>query len=187
MMANDDQQTDRRDHLEIYLQDHRAGAEAGVRLAQRCTDHAPTDATKRLLEALTAEIVEDRNSLDAVMSGLGVRPSSLKMAAGVAGERLGRLKLNGRFVRTSPLSIVVEIEGLIGAVSVKRELWATLTTLASAEEPDERLEDLRRRAEDQRTRLQALHSLAVDELFGLGEAPAAAAAASPLAPEGSPR
>ena len=110
---------DRQRYLEIYLQDHRAGAEAGVRLAERCRDHAPDPATASELAQLVVEIDEDRRSLATIMAGLDVDPSMLKQLAGAAAERVGRLKLNGRAVRTSPLSVLVELEGLVGAVSVK--------------------------------------------------------------------
>src|SRR5688572_8209024 len=122
-MGIHDDQSDGRRLLTIYLQDHRAGAEAGVRLAHRCRDHAPDDAAAAELSQVVADIEEDRQTLAAIMAGLGVDRSPVKHVAGLAAERLGRLKLNGRLVRTSPLSVVVELEGLIGAVSVKRQLW----------------------------------------------------------------
>src|SRR4051812_44992722 len=103
-----------RRYLTIYLQDHRAGAEAGVRLAQRCRDHAPNPATEAVLSEIVTEIDEDRRELATTMAGLGIDPSSVKHVVGLAAERLGRLKLNGRAVRTSPLSLLVELEGLIG-------------------------------------------------------------------------
>ena len=157
-MHEHDAETDRQQLLEIYLQDHRAGAEAGVRLAERCRDHAPDARTKTELSSLVDEIDEDRRTLATMMAGLDIDPSTVKQLAGLAAERLGRLKLNGRVVRTSPLSVLVEIEGLIAAVSMKRELWATLGTLAArGPQHDTELEALIARAHDQRIRLQNLH------------------------------
>jgi hypothetical protein len=69
-------------------------------------------------------------------------------------------------VRTSPLSLLVELEGLIGAVSIKRELWTTLQTLATDSlGRDAELEALIVRAEDQRARLQAVHGGIASDLF----------------------
>ena len=154
-------------YLAIYLQDHRAGAEAGVRLAERCRDHAADPTTAAELSKLVDEIDEDRRSLATIMAGLDVDPSTLKQLAGVAAERLARLKLNGRAVRTSPLSVLVELEGLVGAVSMKRELWSTLRTMAvGATRRDDELDELIARAEDQRARLQSLHEHTVRLVFG---------------------
>src|SRR5829696_4423285 len=159
--------SDRRRYLSTYVQDHRAGAEAGVRLARRCRDHAPDPTTADELSRLVDEIDADRVSLAAIMGGLDIAPSALKNVASTTAERVGRLKLNGRLVRPSPLSVVVELEGLIGAVSVKRELWSTLTVLATdAETSDGRLANLLARADDQRGRLQAIHDRVVRRLFG---------------------
>jgi hypothetical protein len=160
----DDERTSHQRYLEIYLQDHRAGAEAGVRLAQRCRDHATDPEVQTELSRLVADIDEDRRTLATIMAGLDVDPSAVKQIAGMAAERLGRLKLNGRAVRTSPLSVLVELEGLIGAVSMKRELWATLVVLAQPER-DAELQGLIARADDQRARLQALHGRVGEVLF----------------------
>ena len=42
------------------------------------------------------------------------------------GSGLGRLKLNGRLVRYSPLSRVYELQALIVLVELKRSLWESL-------------------------------------------------------------
>jgi hypothetical protein len=78
------------------------------------------------------------------------------------GEKVGRLKPNGQLLQFSPLSRVVEIEGLITGVGGKLSLWRTLLELA---ERDVRLdtgelEVLAGRAEDQLLRLQALRGAA---------------------------
>jgi len=100
------------------------------------------------------------------MAGLGIGPSSVKHVVGLAAERLGRLKLNGRAVRTSPLSLLVELEGLIGAVSIKRELWTTLQTLATDSlGRNAELATLIARADDQRARLQTVHGGIASDLF----------------------
>lgn len=165
-MHEHDTEADHQHLLAIYLQDHRAGAEAGVRLAERCRDHAPDAGTKTELSSLVDEIDADRRTLATMMAGLDIDPSTVKHIAGLAAERLGRLKLNGRAVRTSPLSVLVEIEGLIGAVSMKRELWATLGTLAArGPQHDTELDALIARADDQRSRLQTIHGRVAAQVF----------------------
>jgi hypothetical protein len=118
--------------LAIYLNDHLAGATGGLELAKRAaasnrdTTHGP------LLQRLAGEIEEDRETLLEIMRTLGVRVDRIKVLAGWGAEKLGRLKLNGRVRGYSPLSRVVELEGLTLGVHGKRALWHTLAELEPA-------------------------------------------------------
>jgi hypothetical protein len=60
------------------------------------------------------------------MLELRVEPSRTKVAALRAAELFGRLKLNGSFFRSSPLSKVVELETLLVGVRGKEALWTAL-------------------------------------------------------------
>ena len=155
----------RRELLAIYLRDHRAGAAAGIRAAQRLRDHGgPT--LRPPMTALAREIAEDRDGLDNVMSDLGVTPSRVKAALAAAGSQLGRLKLNGRLVRRSPLSDVLELEALGAGVTAKRDLWLALTVVEPAipELDGDQLARLEQRAADQLARIGELHSAAAGAL-----------------------
>jgi hypothetical protein len=165
VMEPGEDKSDRARYLALYLQDHHAGAEAGVRLVRRCRDHADPAFVDQLSQLVT-DIEDDFRSLKDIMTGLHVDPSVTKQVAGVAAERLGRLKLNGRLLRRSPLSMVVELEGLIGAVAIKRQLWSTLRSLAGdRREPDSQLDSLIARAEHQRLRLESIHTGVVADVF----------------------
>jgi hypothetical protein len=147
--------------LHIYLRDHLAGATAGVRLAGRIAAAHPGE---RRLAEIAAEIAEDRASLLDVMGAVGADPSRIKNAAAWAGERAGRLKLNGRILGRSPLSAVVELEALISGVTGKVQLWRSL---AQASAGDSRLsgfdfEQLEQRAERQLRSLEAVHRREAD-------------------------
>jgi hypothetical protein len=109
------------------------------------------------LTELVNEIVADRATLLAVMARLGVRTSRAKVAAAWGAERLGRLKLNGQLRGYSPLSRLVELEGLATGIEGKRCLWLSLAQLRQAgnrqlEEFD--LEGLAASASEQRRRLE---------------------------------
>jgi hypothetical protein len=69
---------------------------------------------------------DDRAALVAVMRALRVPPSRLENGAAWLAEKLGRLKLNGRVATYSPLSRVVELEGLLALNVVRRRLWSAL-------------------------------------------------------------
>ncbi|MBA2428101.1 MAG: hypothetical protein H0V55_00045 [Thermoleophilaceae bacterium] len=125
--------------LAIYLQDHLAGASAGRELVKRAHASNASTSLGTFLADLTREIEEDRQSLLEAMRRVEVTPDRVKQALGIAGERVGRLKLNGRLRGYSPLSRVVELEGLAFGVHSKMACWRTL---AAASVNDARLRGL---------------------------------------------
>ncbi len=153
--------------LEIYLNDHLAGATAIRELGRRAARSNRGSAYGPLLERLAAEIDEDRDSLLEVIKALGVGIDRVKLAAGWGAEKLGRLKLNGRLRGYSPLSRVVELEGLALGISGKLALWRTLRALAPHEPRLEAfdLDALIVRAERQLDELESHRLLATAEAF----------------------
>ena len=115
--------------LAIYLRDHHAGASAGSALAKRAARNGAGLAHGDELAEIARQIGEDRMTLERLMARLGVRPSSLKVAAAKAAEVVGRLKLNGRLRQRSPLSNVVELEALALGIVGKRKLWESLADI----------------------------------------------------------
>lgn len=119
--------------LAIYLNDHLGAATGGVELARRALRSNPDGELGRYLAGFTAEIEQDREQLRQIMERLGVRGDRVKLAVGWLGEKAGRLKLNGRLTSYSPLSRVLELEGLIAGVNAKLALWQLLRELAASE------------------------------------------------------
>jgi len=127
-----------RDLLGVYLNDHLAGATAGVELSRRMAASAgPRGAADGTLENLAAEIAADRGSLIEIMTRLNIPLRSYKVFAAWAGEKAGRLKLNRRLLTRSPLSSLEEAEILRLGVEGKAAGWRTLRVLA---ERDNRLD-----------------------------------------------
>lgn len=144
--------------LAIYLNDHLAGATLGVELARRLQGSNEDDPEfGPALAEVCAEIEADRETLKAVMDQLGVGQSKLKPLAAVLGERLGRLKLNGRLWGYSPLSRLDELELLQIGVVGKRRLWRALEHTHAGDLPGFELGALAERATEQLRRLEALH------------------------------
>jgi hypothetical protein len=145
--------------LAIYLNDHLAGATAGVELARRLRAGNEDDPEfGPALAEVCAEIEADRETLKAVMDRLGVGQSRLKPLAAVLGERLGRLKPNGRLRGYSPLSRLDELELLQIGVVGKCRLWRALEhTHAGDLSGFVDLGALAERATEQLRRLEALH------------------------------
>ncbi|RAY16717.1 hypothetical protein DPM19_00610 [Actinomadura craniellae] len=123
---------DARALLGVYLNDHLAGATAGLGLVRR-TARFHGGAAGETLRGLAEEIAADREALLDMMITLRVPIRRYKIGVGWAMERLGRLKLNGRLLSRSPLSGVVELESLRMGVQGKAETWHTLRLLANVE------------------------------------------------------
>ena len=144
--------------LAIYLNDHLAGATAGVELARRLRGSNEDDPEfGPVLTEVCAEIEADRETLKAVMDRLEVGQSKVKPLVAVLGERLGRLKLNGRLWSYSPLSRLDELELLQIGVAGKRRLWRALEHTHAGDLSRFDLGALAERATGQLRRLEALH------------------------------
>ena len=100
---------------------------------------------------------EDLRTLRGLLRSLGVRPDPLSSLALRAGERVGRLKPNGRLVRRSPLSDLVEVEAGLDALHAKAAGWAALRAVPGLDAPVP-LDDLERRAQGQVARMSAVHA-----------------------------
>jgi hypothetical protein len=153
------------DRLSIYLNDHLAGATAGVELARRTAASNRSTRYGAVLEAIAEEIEEDRRTLLDLMERLSVGRDRLKIAVAWGAEKAGRLKLNGELLRYSPLSRLEELEGLSLGVEGKLALWQALRRTHG---DDRRLrgvdfEELIKRARSQRQRLERQRRRAADE------------------------
>jgi hypothetical protein len=115
--------------LAIYLNDHFAGATLGIELTRRSArENAGSELGSFLDGVLLPQITDDRRTLERLMQHLGVGRSRPKVAAAWVAEKLGRLKLNGEVTRYSPLSRLLELEGLAAGIEAKRALWLSLAT-----------------------------------------------------------
>ena len=119
--------------LAIYLNDHLAGSIVATELAKRALRENRGSEFEETLEWLLGQILEDRATLERLMEELGVAKSRVKGALALALERVGRLKLNGQLTGYSPLSRLVELEGLTFGVTGKLALWENLRELAERE------------------------------------------------------
>jgi hypothetical protein len=142
--------------LAIYLNDHLAGATVGVELARRSAKENEGSDLGMFLRDLLVELEEDRATLQRLMEVLAVRRSKPKTAAAWAAEKLGRLKLNGQIRGYSPLSRLLELEGLASGIEGKRALWLALAQLDDGDRRrrDVDVEALAQRAHSQRERLE---------------------------------
>src|SRR4051795_583837 len=120
--------------LEIYLRDHHAGSSAGAALAKRAVRNGAGLEHGAELAEIARQIDDDRRTLERLMDRLGVRRSTVKVAAARTAEVVGRLKANGRLRQRSPLSNVVELEAMALGIIGKRKLWEALAGIPGLRE-----------------------------------------------------
>jgi hypothetical protein len=149
--------------LEIYFADHLAASTAGLELARRSARSNAGNATGEFLRRLVVEIEEERETLERLMTQLGLKPSRPKVVAAWVAEKVGRLKLNGQVRGYSPLSRVLELESLAVGIAGKEALWKALRRVAAVDTVD--LEELIGRAHRQRAEAEEHRLAAVDEAF----------------------
>jgi hypothetical protein len=156
----------------VYLNDHLAGATAGIRLAKRCRDRFPSGQARQILDGIVSELEEDRVTLEHVMAAAGARPDQLKQVGAVTVEIASRLMhaLPLLGTRSSVITRLEEVELLSLGIEGKRLLWAALRRAA---ERDVRLRgfdfsELEERARSQRDSVEHVRlALASDGLRGL--------------------
>jgi hypothetical protein len=151
--------------LRIYLQDHLAGATGGVELARRSAKSNRGTTFGDALSRLADEIETDRHALETIMDDLGFGADRAKNIAFWAAEKAGRLKLNGRLTGYSPLSRLLELEGLLSGVNGKLSLWTALRTIAEDEPRVDvaALAHLIQRAREQRSSVEGLRDRSARE------------------------
>ena len=154
--------------LAIYLDDHLAGSTVGVELARRlvASNEGDPDFGPPLKE-ICAEIEADRDTLDRLMKSLETSRNPVKPAFAWAGEKLGRLKLNGQLRGYSPLSRLAELEGLGIGIAGKARLWAALGHTLG-ELPGFDFEKLAERAVRQCSVVEQLHLKAAERALPSG-------------------
>ena len=142
--------------LSIYLRNHEAAAQAGRDLFHRAATNHRSEPYAMDLRQLAAEVREDVRSLRELMDELDVQPDRVMGTLMRAGERVSRLKPNGHLLQRSPLTPLIEVEGMLDAVRAKSAGWqALLASGVHSERVD--IAELRRRADDQAARLTVIH------------------------------
>ena len=170
--------------LGIYLNDHLAGSVTGVELARRARGSNEHTELGDFLATVVNDIEDDRRSLMDIMDQLGIRKDPAKRALAWVTEKAGRLKPNGQITGYSPLSRLIELEGLTLGVTGKLALWKALRRLSDSETQLDSavLDRLIERAEEQQGALEERRLAAAQEALG---APAPAVAPGPRVASGA--
>ncbi|MEX5274569.1 hypothetical protein RF638_11505 [Kocuria sp. CPCC 205235] len=142
--------------IETYLQDHHAGSAAGLDAFRRVAEGHGDREVRSKVGRLAYDVAEDQRSLETIMSAFDIKPSQLKDIPARAAEKIGRLKLNERVTKRSPLSDVVELEALTAAVYAKSLGWRILLEVNDDRLDKSKIEELLNRAREQENELEEL-------------------------------
>ena len=161
--------------LRVYMNDQLAAGIVWREVARRAQRSNDGTELGDALERVATGIAEDVETFQAIMRRLGIRRDPVKRGLAIAGERVGRLKLNGRSRGYSPLSRFVELDFLAMGIDGKRLLWSNLRDLAglATRLPDIDFDALIERAEQQRAELEPYRSRAGAETLAPGPEPLA--------------
>jgi len=115
--------------LAVYLRDHHALLVALLELAQRMSSADRPGELRTFADDVRRATADDRACVEQYLDRLESAPSRTRHAAVWTAEKLGRLKLNGRLLRPSPLSAVTELEGCRLLLESSRAVWTGLAHL----------------------------------------------------------
>ncbi len=142
--------------INVYLNDHLAGAIFGADLARQL--EARTEGTDLEAETtrLAADIAADLHTLSDLMRRLGVTRNPVKQVTAWVLEKVSRAKLSGLTAGSDQFGLYLSLEALSLGVEGKAALWMTLREL-QADLPELQsvdLDHLIERAQQQRQILE---------------------------------
>ncbi|MDR7385670.1 NAD-dependent epimerase/dehydratase family protein [Promicromonospora iranensis] len=115
-----------RELFALYLSDHLTGATAALERMELMTRSYRDTPFHAELAEVTEQLRGQRELYRDLMDGLGVPFRRHRQVAAWFAEKSGRLKLNGRVVRRSPMSPVLEVELIRSAILARIGGWQTL-------------------------------------------------------------
>ncbi|MEX2586620.1 MAG: hypothetical protein WD602_01315, partial [Actinomycetota bacterium] len=159
-------------YWKIYLNDNLALLVGAQALARRAGQLNRGEDLGSYLSGLAAEFEMDLSALKNIMNELSVAPSRVKVPAVRAGVFFGRFKLNGRILKYSDLSRVVELEALCLLTASKQRFWESVADAGLDTSPEPAPDALAGRSARQLERLSQLRREAAKQALALpGELP----------------
>lgn len=150
------------DFVGIYVNDHLAMVAGELDLAQRISRHAKDQALRDFLAEYVSVVRTQQNAMRQILKSRKGREGFLKATLVRGMEKLGRFKPNGHLLTESPLTKVVELEGLMLAADARGLFWGTVRSLrlnVNGFDPRE----MRSTTEEQRSGLDFYRQLAIQQ------------------------
>lgn len=140
--------------LDVYLNDHFAGATAGLNLAQMAAEEHQQDEHGPFFAEIASEIKKDYGTLERLLEEMGTDKSAGKAAAAEIGSKFMAPKFKGD---DDALNAFVTLETLSIGIEGKLCMWNALKRVEDAYPTLEKfgLDELLERARSQRDRIEA--------------------------------
>jgi hypothetical protein len=120
--------------MDTYLNDHLAGSTLGVDLARQIRDRSE-GRLRALMDTITAEIEEDRETLIEVMERMGTTKNPVKAAGAWMTEKASRVKFSGLSSGEPDIGLFMALESLTLGVAGKECMWQVLLRVQERYEP----------------------------------------------------
>lgn len=142
--------------MDVYLNDHLAGAMFGSDLAEQIRVQSEGTALGETMGPLAVEIEADRQTLSDLMDRMGTSKNPVKQATTWIAEKASRPKFSGRTSGEPELGTFMALESLSLGVEGKASLWKALKRVSGryGQLASMNLEHLIDRAEAQRSILE---------------------------------
>jgi hypothetical protein len=142
--------------MDVYLNDHLAGAMFGSDLAKQIRSQAEGTALGEVMASLASQIDADRLTLIDVMDRMGTSKNPVKQATTWIAEKASRPKFSGRTSGEPELGTFLALESLSLGVEGKGAMWKALKDVSDkhAVLASINLDELIARAEAQRRTLE---------------------------------
>ncbi len=142
--------------IDVYLNDHLAGAMLGSDLAEQIRQRHEGSPLGELMRSIAAEIEEDRQQLVDLMRRMNISQNPIKQATGWLAEKASLVKFSGMGSGEPDQSAFIALETLTLGVEGKACMWKALREVQSQYSPlaSTNLEELIARAEKQRDALE---------------------------------
>lgn len=142
--------------MNVYLNDHLAGAMLGTDLAEQIQAQNEGTALGELMGSLAPKIEEDRQTLIELMERLDTSRNPVKQATAWMAEKASRAKFSGQTSGEPEVGAFMALETLCLGVQGKVCLWTALKEVADQYEPlaSMNLDELIERAQTQHSALE---------------------------------
>ena len=116
--------------IDVYLNDHLAGAMLGSDLAQQIRDQNEDTPLGELMRSLAPQIEQDRQTLTGLMVHMSIARNPVKQAGAWVTGKASRVKFGGLTSGQPDLGTFMAIESLALGVQGKLSLWRALEQVA---------------------------------------------------------
>ena len=121
--------------IDVYLNDHLAGAMLGSDLAEQIRAQNHGTALGQLMESLAPQIEQDRQTLIELMQQLDSSKNPVKQATAWIAEKASRAKFSGMTSGEPELGTFMALETLALGVRGKACMWTALKQVADQHPP----------------------------------------------------